>query len=85
MKASYGADPEKKAASKASYNADPEKKKAASKASYSADPIKRRLLHVPTQRKVMPKTLHLKVNPHEHTIPTTRKAGVLTEEPSMLW
>ena len=46
---------------------------------------KRRLLHVPTQRKAMPKTLHLKINPHEHTIPTTRKAGVLTEEPSMHW
>ena len=42
-KASYSAEPEKKmAASRASYSADPSKKKAASKASYSTDPSKKK-------------------------------------------
>ena len=43
LRASYKADPEKKrAASRASYKADPEKKRAASRASYKADPEKKR-------------------------------------------
>ena len=33
----------------------------------------------------MPKTLHLRLTPHKHTMLTTKKAGVLTEEPGMRW
>jgi len=40
---------------------------------------------VTTQRESMPKTLQKKMSPHKHTMQTTKKAGVLTEEPSMCW
>jgi len=87
-KASYSADPEK-AASKASYSAAPQKRrlllKLPLKLAAVLIPQKRRLLRVPTQRKAMPTTLRLKFIPHKHTMQTTKKAGVLTEEPGMHW
>ena len=46
---------------------------------------KRRQPHVPTQRESMPKTLQKRISPHKHTMQTTKKAGVLTEEPGMCW
>ena len=88
-RSNYSADPEKKPASKASYSADPTKKKLLLKLPLKQATVliqyKRRLLHVPTQRKAMPKTLRLKFIPHKHTMQTTKKAGVLTEEPGMRW
>ena len=100
-KACYSAEPEKKkAASKASYNADPEKKKAASKASYSAHPqakkaaAKTRYFNSPEKKKAASRAYSKrkyaknpteKISPHKHTMQTTKKAGVLTEEPGMCW
>ena len=56
------------------------KRKAASKASYSADPEKKA-----ASKAHYAKNPTAKSSPHKHTMPTTKKAGVHTEESSMHW
>jgi len=62
----------------------PQKKNAASKAHYFNSPEKKKAASCAYSKKSYAKTLQQRSSQHKHTMPTSKKAGVLTEEPSMV-